>query len=84
ADGFGKRGHIPDGILVHQDGKQIAIEIELTLKAKDRMERLLKNYGTRFEYKEIWYFCAPHIMSIFIERAVKMPYVKIHNLMEYL
>ena len=35
-DGFGKRRHFPDMILL-QNGKQIAVEIELALKAKEKI-----------------------------------------------
>lgn len=44
ADGLGRRGHLSDGMLIFPDGKKIAIEVELTMKGKNRLERILKGY----------------------------------------
>ena len=56
-DGLGKVGHISDGILMFPDGKQIAIEVELSTKGKNRIEKILKGYGVQLAIKEVWYYC---------------------------
>jgi len=40
-DGFGKRKHRPDFIYQRND-KTVCVEVELTLKAKDRLESIIK------------------------------------------
>jgi hypothetical protein len=83
-EGLGRRGHLPDGILVFPDGKQIAIEIEITMKAKRRLEGILKGYSAQFALEEVWYFCAPDIIRTFIATIQHLPFVKVHNLKEFL
>lgn len=46
--GVGQQGHLPDGILVFPDGKQVAIEVELSCKSKQRLEAILKTYAAQF------------------------------------
>jgi hypothetical protein len=85
----GKRGHLPDGILLmdDKDGKEqkIAIEAELRLKGKARIEKILKWYTTQFDFSEVWYFCpqgvADSLRSVVGEA---MPFVKIRSLREIL
>ncbi len=83
-DGVGKRGHVADGILVYPDGKKIAIEVELTLKGKNRLQKILKGYVRQQELSEIWYYCAPELIAAIRELTTKMTYIKIHNLAEFL
>jgi len=52
ADGFGKRRHRPDFIFFHKD-KVYCIEAELTLKAKERMKKNLKDNYDDYDY-QIW------------------------------
>lgn len=60
----GQRGHMPDGMLLFLDGRKIAIEVELTMKGSWRLEKILSNYFREFWFKdEVWYFCAPNILS---------------------
>lgn len=82
--GLGQRGHIADGMLLFPDGKQIAIEIELTLKGKRRLERIFTAYSAQFSIKEVWYFCAKPIVATITARAAKLEYIKIHALEEWL
>lgn len=83
-EGLGRRGHLPDGILVFPDGKQIAIEIEISMKAKQRLERILKGYSAQFVIEEVWYFCAPDILGSFTKFVEHLTFVKVHNLKEFL
>ena len=51
-DGFGVRKHRPDFIYT-KDGKTICVEIELTLKSKDRFEKIIKDNFLEY-HKQIW------------------------------
>ena len=89
ADGVGKRGHLPDGILLMptSDKKEtkIAIEVELRSKARARIETILKWYTSQFDFSEVWYYCpqgvAESLRSVVGE---SMSFVKIRSLREIL
>jgi DNA-binding MarR family transcriptional regulator len=40
-----ERLHYPDLLLIRPDGRRIALELELTAKARPRLERILAGYG---------------------------------------
>ncbi|WP_218813531.1 MarR family winged helix-turn-helix transcriptional regulator [Rickettsiella endosymbiont of Dermanyssus gallinae] len=82
--GVGQHGHLPDGILVFADGKQIAIEVELSYKSNQRLEDILKTYATQFALQEVWYFCHESMVPKLKEAAKAMPFVKIHVLKTFL
>ncbi|MGH2833006.1 MAG: hypothetical protein ACRDK2_09535, partial [Solirubrobacteraceae bacterium] len=52
----GIHGHLPDGVVT-LNGRQIAVEVELTLKARRRMPTILRELAAR--YDGIVYYCAP-------------------------
>ena len=79
-----KGGHISDGMLVFQGGLRVAIEVELTLKSRERLEQIFKNYGTQFEINEVWYYCAESIMAPLRKGAMNMPWIQIFSLKEFL
>ena len=83
-DGVGKRGHLSDGMLIFPDEKQIAIEVELTMKSKSRIERIFKNYGAQFSVNEVWYYCHEKMIASLTALTEKMPFIKIHNLEAFL
>lgn len=83
-DGVGKHGHLSDGVLVFPEGNQIAIEVELSLKGKNRLERILKGYGGDFSMKEVWYYCSEGVAASVRSLAASMPFVKIHLLKDLL
>jgi hypothetical protein len=83
-DGVGKSGHVADGILVFPDGRQIAIEVEMSIKGKNRIAKILRGYSAQFEMNEIWYYCLPNIIPILTAAASNMPFIKIFNLNEFL
>lgn len=82
--GVGKHGHLPDGILVFSDGKQIAIEVELSCKGRQRLDAILKTYVTQFSLQEVWYFCRQTMLPRLQDAAKSMSFVKIHSLKEFL
>lgn len=59
----GQRGHLADGVLLFPDGKQIAIEVELTMKGSWRLNKIISHYTVDHAFKEVWYFCAPGIST---------------------
>lgn len=78
---LGKTGHISDGILVLPDDKKIAIEVELNMKSKSRIQKILKDYGTQLAIKEVWYFCDETICKNLLQQA-KAPFIKVQSLSE--
>lgn len=83
-DGLGKRGHLSDGILIFEENKRIAIEVELNPKAQARIEKIVKGYVTQFKFHEVWYFCSTKVLSIMNTLAGKFPFIKVYNLSEFL
>jgi hypothetical protein len=83
-DGVGQRGHLSDGFLIFPEGKQVAIEVELSLKGRNRTESILKGYGGEFSIEEVWYYCPEGIASSLRSMAAKMPFIKVYDLREFL
>lgn len=83
-DGIGKRGHVADSLLVFSNDRQIAIEIELSIKGKRRIESILKSYATQFDIKEVWYFCSPGAYSMLSTLAAKKSLIKLFSIKEFL
>ena len=52
----GIKGHLPDA-LITLEGREIAVEVELTLKSKRRLLTIVNDLTAR--YDTILYFCAP-------------------------
>jgi len=82
--GIGKSGHIADGILIFPDEKKIAIELELSMKGKLRIEKILSAYGGQLEIAEAWYFCTDHVIRPMSSLAKNKSYIKIHSLKEFI
>jgi predicted transcriptional regulator len=82
--GCGKNEHVPDGVLAFPDGDQSAIEVEKSLKTRDRLEKILFGYGLQDTFKEVWYFCSQDVLHTVKEIANTMPYVKTYSLREFL
>ncbi len=51
-DGFGKRKHRPDFVIAHK-GKKYSVEVELSLKAKSRLEQNIKSNFMDYDH-QIW------------------------------
>jgi len=52
----GRHRHRPDGLVVI-DGREVAVEVELTLKRRARIEQIMAELVAR--YGSITYFAAP-------------------------
>jgi hypothetical protein len=53
------RAHLPDGVLVMPE--RTAIEVELTLKSRARLDAIVRESGERYE--QVWYFAAPRLIA---------------------
>lgn len=83
--GLGSRGHIADGMLVLDDERNIYIEVELSLKSINRLESILKTYTRELSIKdEVWYFCAPSIISAITKLIGKKSFIKVYCLKDFL
>ncbi|HZW61279.1 MAG TPA: hypothetical protein VFF04_03570 [Candidatus Babeliales bacterium] len=80
----GNKEHLPDGKLVLPDGKCIAIEVELSLKARERLLNILTDYVVDKAIYEAWYFCSPKIISVVSEIATNFKKIKTYVLNEEL
>jgi predicted transcriptional regulator len=81
--GIGKTGHVADGMLIFPD-KKIAIEVELSLKGKHRLESIFSAYGGQLDIEEAWYFCADQLIRPLTALSKNKSYIKIHSLGEFL
>ena len=86
--GLGQFGHVADGYLhlLHHD-KPIAIELELTVKAKSRLNSIIEGYGGNLTVHEVWYFCQDKsVISALKKAAQGYSFIKIfdlHNMPEF-
>lgn len=65
------RGHLPDAVL-HTDGARVAIEVELTLKNRTRLEEIADKLSR--QYDRVWYFAAPSVMRAMRKIAAENPW----------
>jgi len=82
--GVGVTGHLSDGVL-RVDGQSIAIEVELSLKGKRRLQKIFNHYLKAFEYKEVWYFCGSDMIERHLKPfAAKADFFKLFNVDAFL
>jgi len=72
--------HLCDGVLILPDDKQIAIEVELTMKTKERLEDIIFSYVLHKRIKEVWYYCSPEIIERVRRAADDWKHVKVYGL----
>lgn len=82
--GIGQSGHLPDGILKFSEDKQMAIEVELTTKGKDRLDAILETYLIESDFKEVWYYVTAEVLPSITELASEYPFVRIYNVEAFL
>jgi hypothetical protein len=68
------RAHLPDAVIAAGDGR-IAVEVELTLKSRARLEALLLELGR--DYDRVCYFAAPSLVPRLRELAETLPWQNI-------
>ena len=70
-----RRGHLPDAVLHLPGGERVAIEVELTLKNRTRLEEIVEKLGD--EYDRVWYFAKPKPFSVLHTIAADNPWPNI-------
>lgn len=79
--GRGREKHFADALLYLPDEKVVAIEVELTMKSKRRLNDIFTAYMCQLEIKEVWYFCAPEIFEKVKKQAEKFSkLIKVYEL----
>jgi len=73
AEGQRALTHLPDGLLYLDDKKPIAIELELSLKAADRLRDIVTDYAVDSRFHEVWYVVTNKVVRRAVARTVK-PY----------
>ena len=80
----GQKSHKSDGTLVLPN-KRIAIEVELTPKSRERLEKIIRHYRKELAYQEVWYFCGDQHVRNKLEKIVKnSDFIKCFNLNEFI
>lgn len=79
-DGFSNRRHRPD-FVYEQDGKSVCVEVELSLKAKTRLEKNIKENFTNYD-SQLWIVPNMHskIATILQEQSRIYPDIELINL----
>jgi len=79
--GVGHFGRVSDGYLhLKGEDKPIAIELELSVKARSRLNSIITDYGSDLSVKEIWYFCHDQSVKCAVEKASKgYSFIKVFN-----
>lgn len=79
-NGVGISGHVADGLLEHECGKPVAIELELSTKGKRRLAKIIRGYLSDLSIGEVWYFAGSVAVRGSLERAVgDHAFIKIHD-----
>jgi hypothetical protein len=66
-----KAPHIPDALFVKPNGDAIAIEVELTLKKRERIVEILKELATT--YQRTWYFASEAVGATVAAALAQLP-----------
>ena len=71
------RPHLPDAVLVLP--KRVAIEVELTLKSRARLGKIVSELSQAYE--QVWYFAPGRLQGTLAELAREAPYgnVSVHH-----
>jgi DNA-binding Lrp family transcriptional regulator len=73
----GKRLHLPDGIL-ELENERIAVELENSVKSKDRLQAIFRQYYADHNIDQVWYFatCAG-VRNVIANNAVNGNKIKL-------
>ena len=81
--GLSDHGHIPDGEIQFSNDKKWAIELEISVKASSRLDKIMKYYARNMDYSEVHYYVSDNIVFNAIQKAVdraKLNHIKIINM----
>lgn len=69
---FGGRYHVPDGWM-HFDDKEnpVAIELELSTKGTERLEKVVRDHAWDFDIEEVWYFVESGVVRRHLKRVAE-------------
>jgi len=70
AKGRRTQSHLPDGLLYIDGRKPIAIELEMSVKTIDRLDRIISGYITNLRLEEVWYFVTNKDVRNAVERTI--------------
>jgi DNA-binding MarR family transcriptional regulator len=72
------RLHLPDAVLISEQTR-IAVEVELTLKSRARLEEIVRDLGER--YQQVWYFADARLVPTLRElaAAARWQNVRVHH-----
>ncbi len=62
---------MPDGLLYIGDDKPVAIELEISLKERNRLRDIITDYAFSSTIREVWYFVTNDTVRRAINRATK-------------
>ena len=62
--------HTPDGLLHIEGKKPFAIELEMTVKERRRLEKIISSYACTLDYEAVWYFVSDGEVKRAVERAI--------------
>jgi hypothetical protein len=66
------------------DATKVAIEVELSLKGRHRLQKIFNTYGGTLAYSAAWYYCEDNIIPAVSAIAGKRSFIKIYSLKELL
>ncbi len=72
--------HLADAVVVLPDNKQIAIEVELTMKSLKRLNEMINSYIMHNEITEAWYFFSEETIEKVRKIAGNCQNIKVHSL----
>lgn len=79
--GVGQPGHIPDGHLHIGEDKPIAIELELSVKSRARIQSIIHAYGGNLAVREVWYYTdQPDVSRAILKAADGYDFIKVKSL----
>lgn len=69
--GVGQLGHIPDGYLHIGEDKPVAVELELSVKSRARIQGIIHDYGGNLAVREVWYYTDNREVACAISKAAQ-------------
>lgn len=79
--GGGLSGHVADGYLHIGEEEPIAIELELSVKSRVRIHRIIKKYSSDLSIREVWYYTDRADVARAIEEAAsRFSFIKVRSL----
>ena len=69
---FGERYHVPDGWM-HFDDKAnpVVIELELSTKGTERLEKIVRDQAWDLDIEEVWYFVESDVVRRHLKRVAE-------------